>query len=209
MDSMDTAQTERLLLEELGRLCKPSRQAHCRSVAETAEFLARRFSVEPRAARLAGLGHDLVKDQDIGYQWELARRSLASEGMEPISDAVASMEREKSFADKIIHGPAAAVYLRDRLGIRDPGILKAVSLHSSAGHSMDPLSSIIFIADKMEPTRTYAGDREAFALREDSLNSLLKQALGLSIHWLNAKGYAIAQSSIDLYNALTMDKTRE
>ncbi len=198
-----------MLLDELERLCKPSRQAHCRSVAATAEFLARRFSVDPLKARLAGLGHDLVKDRSIEFQWELARRSRAYADMIQVSAAVASMETEKSFADKIIHGPAAAVYLRERLGIADPGILKAVSLHSSAALSMDPLSSIVFIADKMEPFRTYTGPREAAALAQDSLERLLTQALGLSLRWLSAKGHAIAQSSIDLYNALTMDKTGE
>jgi Predicted HD superfamily hydrolase involved in NAD metabolism len=57
---------EKRLLSELENLCKPSRQAHCRFVAETAEFLARRFSVDSFAARVAGLGHDLMKDR--GYR---------------------------------------------------------------------------------------------------------------------------------------------
>jgi predicted HD superfamily hydrolase involved in NAD metabolism len=206
---MGIDRSEGLLLKELERLCKPSRQAHCRSVAETAVSLARRFSLDPAAARLAGLGHDLVKDQDIGFQWELARRAGSSPDMGTVAALVAGMEAEQSFADKIIHGPAAAVYMRQFLGIGDPLILKAVSLHSSAAAQMDNLSAIIFIADKMEPGRKYSGSREAEALRQDSIKTLLLKALDLSMQWLNEKGYAIAQSSIDLYNALTMDKNRE
>ncbi len=206
---MDIERTEKRICAELERLCKPSRQAHCYSVAETAEYLARRFSVEPWKARLAGLGHDMVKDSDIGFQWELARRSFAYADMAQISAVVNTMESEKSFADKIIHGPAAAVYMRENLGIEELGILRAVSLHSSAAPSMDSLSAILFIADKMEPTRVYAGPLEAEALRQDNLETLLVKSLSLSLHWLRSKGYAIAQSSIDLYNALTMDKTKE
>lgn len=209
MPCMAMEEIEKRLLSELENLCKPSRQAHCRFVAETAEFLARRFSVDSFAARVAGLGHDLMKDRDIGYQWELARSAALHPEMEAVTAVVATMESEKAFADKIIHGPAAAVYLRESLGIDDKAILMAVSLHSQAALGMDKLSAIIFAADKMEPTRAYVGIREAEALRDDSLETLLRKALGLSIKWLNAKGYAIAQSSIDLYNALTMDKASE
>jgi predicted HD superfamily hydrolase involved in NAD metabolism len=200
---------ESRLILELESLCKPSRQAHSRSVAATAESLARRFEVDPFAARMAGLGHDLAKDRELGFQWELARRAVLHPDLKAVSDVVVIMESEKAFADKIIHGPAAAVYMREYLGIGDMAVLTAVSLHSQAALRMDKLSAILFVADKMEPSRAYAGIGEAEALRMDSLETLLRKALGLSIEWLNAKGYAIAQSSIDLYNALTMDKASE
>ncbi len=160
---------EARLLLELESLCKPSRQTHSRSVAATAESLARRFGVDPFAARLAGLGHDLAKDRELGYQWELARRAVLHPELKAVSDVVAIMESERDFADKIIHGPASAVYMRENLGIGDMAVLTAVSLHSQAALRMDKLSSILFVADKMEPARAYAGIAEATALRRDSL----------------------------------------
>ncbi len=203
MDFMDIHLIETELHKDLARLCKPSRIAHSVSTARTAEFLAARFGIDPHAARLAGLAHDLLKDRSVELQWETARQALHIDRLEKVAAVVTVMEAELEFADKIIHGPASAVFALKHYGLSDKDILEAIALHSQAAPRMTPLASVLFVADKMEPGRSYVGEAEAEALRNLELDELLTKALGLTITWLKSKGHAIAQSSIDLYNALT------
>jgi len=200
---MDIARTEAFVEEALGRWCKPSRAEHSRSVAAMAERLCGRFGLDPELGRLAGLAHDIAKDKPLAEQWTEARAAAATPDLGFIAAAVARMEAEPAFADKIIHGPAAAAILCRDAGLLDADILEAVAYHSSADVEMRPLAKVVFIADKIEPRRPYLTEADRAAAATLGLDELLVHALGLSISWLRRNDRAIAQSTIDLYNALT------
>ena len=61
----------------------------------------------------------------------------------------------------------------------------------------------------MEPRRSYLTPADAEATESLGIDALLLRALGLSLGWLREKNYAIAQSTTDLYNALTMRKAAQ
>ncbi|MCE1196431.1 HD domain-containing protein [bacterium] len=216
---MDIARTEAFVVEALGRWCKPSRAEHSRSVAAMAAGLCERFGLDSELGRLAGLAHDIAKDRPLSEQWEEARAAAAMPGLGAVALAVSRIEAEPAFADKIIHGPAAAAILGREFGRREFGrhaigrrefdpfeadILEAVAYHSSAAIEMRPLAKIVFIADKIEPRRPYLTDADRAAAAALGLDDLLIHALWLSISWLRRNGRAIAQSTLDLYNALTV-----
>jgi predicted HD superfamily hydrolase involved in NAD metabolism len=201
MDCTDLPEIEAALLELLERTSGPSRRLHCISVAETAESLCRRFGIDPWKGRVAGLGHDIVKDRAVGEQWELAERAKVHPAIASLSDLVSSI-RGAEFADKVIHGPAGAVCLLESGLVLDEGILRAIAFHSTARPGMDSLEKLVFAADKLEPGRKGAGIEESRALTELGLDELFFYSLERSIRWLGSKGGAIAQSTIDLYNAL-------
>ncbi len=200
---MDIARTEAFVEEALGRWCKPSRAEHSRSAAAMAARLCGRFGLDPELGRLAGLAHDIAKDKPLAEQWADARAAAAIPDLGFIAAAVARMEAEPAFADKIIHGPAAAAILCRDAGIFDADILEAVAYHSSAAVEMRPLAKVVFIADKIEPRRPYLTEADRVAAATLGLDDLLVHALGLSISWLRRNDRAIAQSTLDLYNALT------
>jgi nicotinate-nucleotide adenylyltransferase len=200
---MDIIGVEAFVIEALERRCKPSRVEHSRSVAAMAEGLCGRFGEDPDKGRIAGLAHDIAKDMPLPEQWAEARAAAASSELGFIASAVARMEAEPAFADKIIHGPAAAAILGREANLCDVDILEAVAYHSSAAAAMRPLAKIIFIADKIEPRRAYLTDDDRKAAASLGLDDLLVHALGLSISWLRRNNRAIAQSTLDLYNALT------
>jgi predicted HD superfamily hydrolase involved in NAD metabolism len=201
MDCTDLPEVEATLLAILERTSTPSRRLHSISVAETAEALCRRFGIDPWKGRVAGLGHDIVKDRAVEEQWNLAERASAYPATSALSDLVSSI-RGTEFADKVIHGPAGAVFLLESELVRDQDLLRAIAFHSTARQGMGSLEKLIFAADKLEPGRKGAGVEERRALKGLSLDNLFFYSLERSIRWLGSKGGAIAQSTIDLYNAL-------
>ena len=99
---MDISRAEPFVAEALERWCKPSRIEHSRSVAVTAETLCERFGLDPERGRLAGLAHDIAKDRPLPEQWAEARAAASYPELAFIAAAVARMEAEPAFADKII-----------------------------------------------------------------------------------------------------------
>jgi len=201
---MDSRSLEPIVRGYLNDFCKPSRIEHSLSVAAMASRLCVRFGLDPEDGYVAGLAHDLMKDKPVEFQWELAGEAASETALDFIASIVSRMDAEKSFADKIIHGPAAAVFLRRECELRDHDMLEAVALHSSASASMSSLAKILFVSDKMEPRRAYITQAELSQVDILDLNALLLCALNLSLGWLRQKDHAIAQSTLDLYNALTM-----
>jgi nicotinate-nucleotide adenylyltransferase len=206
---MDCEPAEPLLRSCLERFCKPKRIEHSISVAETAVRLCRRFGVDEKEGFLAGLAHDLMKDRPLDIQWDYACRAASEPSLDHIAALVARIESKSEFSDKIIHGPAASVFVFEEGILRQGDILEAVALHSSAAETMSPLAKILFIADKMEPKRPYIAREDIVSTERLDLDELLLRALGLSLDWLKTRNHAIAQSSIDLYNALTTRKISE
>ncbi|PKL05953.1 MAG: hypothetical protein CVV53_06810 [Spirochaetae bacterium HGW-Spirochaetae-9] len=204
MGCMDCEILDSLVRERLGACCKASRVEHCISVASMSVRLCRRFGVDPWKGSVCGLAHDMMKDRPLKDQWALAWRALSTPSLDFMASLVARMEGEKSFADKIIHGPAAAVYLSEEFQVHDGEMLEAIALHSSAAAVMSPLAKILFIADKLEPRRPFVTAVEQEMADSLDLDTLLVKTLGMSMDWLKRKDHAIAQSTIDLYNALTM-----
>jgi predicted HD superfamily hydrolase involved in NAD metabolism len=204
MDSTALSRLESQLLEELAVRVKPSRLRHSIAVGELAMNLCGRFGVESRAGLLAGLGHDILKDSSIESQWDYAKRTQAHDELAAIRPIVAAMESDPSFSDKIIHGPAASAFLFEELGYRDINILIAVAAHSAGATTMPSLSKIIYIADKLEPGRPYVTSKDNKALAIFSLDDLMIYALDQSLGWMKDRGLTIAQSTLDLYNALKM-----
>lgn len=200
---MDMNALESFFEERLDILCKKTRASHSRNVAAVAEKLCLRFGMPPEKGRCAGLAHDLLKDRPLAEQWNWASRAEEA-GLPAIAlRTLAVIKGETAFADKIIHGPAAAAWLSFDGLVQDPEMLEAVALHSSAAVDMSPFSKILYVADKLEPGRSHVGEADMRALECETLDRLLARALESTISHLSATGRAIAQTSLDLYNTLT------
>ncbi len=201
---MDCGILESLIRDRLKGCCKASRVEHCLSVAALSAKLCRRFGIDEQKGSICGLAHDILKDSPLQDQWGAARRAASIPGFDRLAAIVARIEDEKAFADKIIHGPAAAVYMHEEFRLDDMEMLEAIALHSSAASAMSPLAKIVYVSDKMEPRRPFVTAAELAMTDALDLDALLVKSLGISIDWLRGKGSAIAQSTLDLYNALTM-----
>ncbi len=133
------------------------RLLHSLNVMIYALHLAKVHGVSREQAGIAGLLHDCAK-------------CLPS----PEVLKYASQAKDPSLlGDELAHGPAGAWLCQERYGIVDPAILRAVHFHTTGCGGMTTLDKIIFIADKVEPARTYENLAEIRRLAEFDLDQSL------------------------------------
>ncbi len=146
--------------ESVNALCRPNRAAHSRSVAAVCRELAHAHHLDEEQAWKAGILHDITK----AWSDEAGRALL--EVYEP--DKV-------SLSPKVYHSFTAPVFLKTVMGIQDEAILHAIRTHT-LGDGHTALDQILYIADKIEPTRGY-DTRKEMALAEQDLNVAFKLVL--------------------------------
>lgn len=115
------------------------RLLHTLNVGYLSAELAVRFKADPDKALLAGALHDCAKELDIDRQRELAEEYSSN-----------------LFTDKkLLHSPAGALFARDGFEEKDKEILDAICYHTTGRGNMSVLEKIVYLADKIEPARTY------------------------------------------------------
>ena len=118
---------------------REKRLLHTLNVGYLSCALAERFGEDPGRALIAGALHDCAKELDIDYQRELAM-SYAGNVFED---------------KKLLHSPAGALFAKERFGIDDQAVLDAICYHTTGRGGMSVLEKIVYLADKIEPSRTY------------------------------------------------------
>ena len=110
-------------------------------------------------ALIAGELHDCAKELDEALQTEM------------------SIERTGDlFLDKkLLHSPAGAVMAQREFGISDPEILDAITYHTTGRGNMTLLDKIVYLADKLEPSRTYADLTKERELAETDIDEALRR----------------------------------
>jgi len=114
---------------------------HVLRVEVEAVRLANKHGVDRERARLAALGHDLVRHKTAAELLALA-----------IEHDLETNDVERA-APILIHGPLAARILATAYGLHDAEVLAAVDCHTTARAGMSPLEKVLFIADKVEPEK--------------------------------------------------------
>lgn len=162
------------------------RRRHIFGVADTAEALARRFDYHPQKARLAGLAHDLAREWPLEAVTEVALRD--GRGFSPL-------ERQNAV---LLHGRAAAQFMRETFGVADPEILDAVRHHTLGTADPSILDLILYGADYLEPNRPFLDDRLR-ALRDSADPVTLVLAI---IEHLRERGRHLAEETLAMETAL-------
>lgn len=200
---MDFQNLEAHILSYLDQHVKESRKLHSLRTADVARKLCVRFGEDEKAGYLAGIAHDMMKDMPLDIQWQYAQRWPALQQPERLQLLVPVRPDGPSFIDKIIHGPAASVYIFETWNVENPNILEAIACHASAAKSMSRLSKIIYAADKLEPGRAHVSETIRAGIDSMDLDELFFTALASVVNWLSTQNAAIAQTTLDLYNSLT------
>ncbi|MEA4891253.1 MAG: bis(5'-nucleosyl)-tetraphosphatase (symmetrical) YqeK [Peptococcaceae bacterium] len=155
-------QTQRI---RMAGMLKPKRFIHSLAVADTAVRMSVWLGGDPVKLAIAGLLHDGAKNLSNERLLALAREhNLLTDPAELIRP-------------DLLHGPVAAWLAEHQWGETDPQILQAIRLHTTAGPEMCLVAGIIFMADLIEPNRSYPGVEE---LRQ-SCRKGLKEAVILAI----------------------------
>lgn len=120
------------------------RYEHCKRVAKTAVELAETYGVDEKKARMAGLLHDWDKGQSLDEE----RRRVTEFGLDIDPLVVTDMPY-------LLHGPTAAAALGRDYPELGTDVLQAISRHTQGARNMTPLDMVVYIADLIEPGRSY------------------------------------------------------
>ena len=126
---------------QLKRSLSDKRLVHSLLVASTARKLARLHGVDEDQAAMAGLLHDCAKCMPLAVQQQIAR------------DNRLLLDKETLQSGNLLHGPVGAVVAEKEYGIKDPNILSSIRCHTTGKVGMLPLDMIVYLSDKIEPSR--------------------------------------------------------
>lgn len=151
--------------------------AHCLRTAETARGLALCHGVDSDAAELAGLLHDWSRDESLEDLLAFATHARMH---------VLPEEREHPY---LLHARVACERLREAFPGISREVLEAVAAHTVGSVPMTDLDKVVFIADMIEPARTFAGvDRLRDIAETHPLREVFREAYAQSVGHVIARG---------------------
>lgn len=165
--------------------------AHSRAVAETAEALAIGYGIDTTSAYLAGLLHDWCREVAGEVLLETAR----ARGWEitPVDAAV----------PYLLHARVACVELSDEFPGIEEDILEAVERHTVGAPDMTPLDMCVYVADMIEPGRSYPGVEGLRGMvGRVPMTELYSSAYRVSLAHLLERGAYIHPSTVETWNAI-------
>ncbi len=142
-------------------LLNTKRLLHSLNVMRYAMHLAIRHHIDVRKAGIAGLMHDCAKCLEAHTVLHYARLAGDPQLLEPA----------------LAHGPAGAYLAQKDFGIKDPEILRAIHFHTTGNGEMSPLDLLIYVADKVEPSRTYNNLEAIRTAAESNLEQAMRLCL--------------------------------
>ncbi len=174
--------------EKLKNVLSEKRFIHSLGVMETAVKMAKRFGADPEKTAIAGLLHDCAKEFSKEELFELCEKYNIS--LDPVS-------KENS---GLIHGFVGAEIARECYGIDDDEIYEAIYYHTVSKPDMSLMTKIIYIADLVEPGRTFDGVENIRKLLEEDIDKALVLQIDGTIRLLLSKGAMIHTNTIDTRN---------
>jgi predicted HD superfamily hydrolase involved in NAD metabolism len=111
---------------------------HVERVLVEALDLAQRYDLDPLRVELATWGHDLFRSFPPAEQLRLA------------TEAGLPIEAADRSDPVLLHGPIAAVTLRERFKVIDEEALAAVRDHTLGSPAMPMIAKVVLLADKFE-----------------------------------------------------------
>ena len=165
------------------------RYKHTLGVMETAVELAEKYGADVRKAELAAIFHDYAKFRPKDEM----ERIIMEQGMDPLL---------LHFHSELWHAPVGAYLVRTEAGLEDEEILRAIERHTSGKPGMTLLDKVIYVADYIEPGRSFNGVEEVRELARHDLDKAMLQAVKNTISFLLSKGSPIFPDTFHTYNDL-------
>ena len=173
------------------------RYNHSIGVMNTSIELANIYGCSIEKVALAGLLHDCGK-----LQGEINLLKIAND-FDIILDNVMKKNKE------LIHGPLGEAIAKKEYNITDETILSAIRYHTTGRENMSLIEKIVFIADIIEPSRSFEGVEEIRELAYNDIDNSILQATNGTIKFIIDRGNLIHLDTIKLRNQLIILKNLE
>ncbi len=159
------------------------RRIHTYGVRDTAVRLADKYGCDRVKAEKAALLHDIFR------------------GVSPdvLNYYVKHLCLDKKHINdpNLAHGPVAAEMIQRDFGIDDREIIDAVRYHTTGRYGMSLLEKIIYIADAIEPGRTYPGVDEIRKLADTDIDAACLASINKTIDYVTSQGKYLDEETIE------------
>lgn len=185
---------EKLIKELLSK----KRYTHSMNVAEECYRLAKHWGADEKRSYLAGLLHDIMKEELPEKQ----KQYTADSGLSPDPAEIASKQ--------LWHGIAGAYYVREKLNINDEEIISAIRYHTVGCAKMTLIEKIVYLGDMISADRDYKGIDKMRGYCYKDIDLAMSIALIYQIQSVCGKCSQIPLSTFEAYNYyLKYNKERE
>lgn len=182
-----TSEKREQLMQRVQMQMSERRFKHVLGVEETAIALAKKYGASPEKTSIAALTHDYAKERpDDEFILVINRDGYDKELL--------------NYGNAIWHGLVGADFVSRELGITDEEILSAIRLHTTGAAQMSLLDKIIYVADYIEPGRTFPGVKEARELALLDLDEAVAFETKHTLEHLLAQEQKIYPKTIETYN---------
>ena len=197
MKSEHYTQAEReLLMQKVQMQMSQKRFEHVLGVEKTAVALAEKYGASPVKASIASLTHDYAKERsDEEFQLVIRRDGFDLDLL--------------NWNNAIWHGLVGADFVQRELEIDDEEILQAIRLHTTGAAKMSLLEKIVYLADYIEPGRTFPGVVEAREIAMIDLDAAVAYETKHTLLHLIETEAVIYPKTIETYNFWVAKYRRE
>ena len=166
------------------------RYNHSIGVMNVSIELARYYGSSIEKAALAGLLHDCGK-----LQGEKDLLKVAND-FDIILDNVMKSNKE------LIHGVLGGILAKKEYNVVDEDILNAIRYHTTGRENMSLLEKIVYIADVIEPSRSFKGVEKIRKLTYKDINKGILYSMDSTIKLIVDRGKPIHLDTIRARNQL-------
>lgn len=150
----------------LSAVIRKKRLCHTMMTCCEAVKLAAHYGADTKKARLAAMLHDCIK---------LPNKEL----LEYCDERFIDVSEEERLNPYLIHSRLGAALASEEYGVADPEVISAIRSHTLGRVGMTLMDKIIYVADKIEPTRDFEGVQE---MRETAYRDINKAMLMVMQH---------------------------
>ncbi len=175
---------------EIRKKLDDNRLMHSLCVAESANYLAKKYGACCKKAYIAGLLHDITKQTCEQEQLQLIEKfGILFEDGEEQSKA-------------LWHAVTGCAYVKYVLGFKDEDFLNSIRYHTTSRKGASLLEDVVYIADFVSADRNYPDVDVMREKAERSLKEAKIYGLAYTIEDNRKKGRAVGQNTVDAYNEL-------
>lgn len=163
---------------------------HSLRVVDQALELAYKFDGDLENVGLAAILHDYAKDLPVDKLRQLMMDSTLPKDL-------------LTFHHELWHGPVASLLIQREFGITDVDIQHAIRYHTTGRSQMSQLELIIYVADYIEPGRSFPGVEEVRQMAQVDLVHAAWLATRNTMQFLMQRKAQIYSDTNEAYNDLT------
>lgn len=184
-----TAKQLNEIKEWLRTQVSPKRYEHIQGVVRSATDLAGRYGAPVEKAQAAAWLHDCAKERSRSEMLGWIRKS-------PFK-----LDPDEKTIPALWHPHAGASIALNLWKIKDKAILQAIRCHTLGSPEMSLLAQIIFVADFIEPGRTFEGVQKTRLVAKRDLGSAVLLKCSMTIEHLLSKNMRVHARLLQTWNA--------